>query len=127
MQPLLSTGDYVGIKEFARPRTFSFNEYGEGASTISFNNNVYTIDPDGGGPAPSFAQFNPNFNYKSLRLNAVLRWEFQPGSTLYVVWTNEKLHDEPNGEFSFGRDFRTLLRDRPDNVIALKLTYWWSR
>ena len=127
LQPLLATGNYTGLKELAKPRSLSFNQYGEGASTISLANDVYTIDPDGSGPAPSFLRFNPNFNYKSLRLNAVLRWEYQPGSTLYIVWTNEKLHDETNGEFSLGRDFRTLLRDRPDNVLSLKLTYWWSR
>ncbi|MGH2567544.1 MAG: DUF5916 domain-containing protein, partial [Bacteroidota bacterium] len=129
MQPLLFTGNYSGIKELARPNTFTFNEYGKGGSTISFANNVYTIDPDGAaGPAQSFSLFNPDFNFGSARVNAVLRWEYSPGSTFYFVWTNEKVHFEPfNGEFRFGQDFRTLLRDRPDNVLAVKMTYWWGR
>jgi hypothetical protein len=139
MQPLLSTGEYTDLKELAQPRTFSFRRYGGGggfsalgfngmdSSTISLQDNYYTIDPDAGGPARSFQIYNPNFNYKSLRLNAVLRWEYLPGSTLYLVWTNEKLHYETSGIFELRRDFRTLLRDRPDNVLALKLTYWWSR
>ncbi|MCI0707862.1 MAG: carbohydrate binding family 9 domain-containing protein [Ignavibacteriae bacterium] len=128
MQPLLSTGDYTELKELARPRSFSFNQYGENSSTISLNNNVYTITPDTNSLIQNaFLLNNPNFNYKFLNLNAVLRWEFLPGSTMYLVWTNEKFDYEVNGDFRFGRDLSTLFRDRPDNVISLKLTYWWSR
>ncbi len=127
LQPLFSIGDYSGLKELAKPRTFNFNRYGEKGSTITLSNNRYTIDPDGGfGPAPSFTIINPNFNYKSLRANAVLRWEYLPGSTLYFVWTNEKVNFESRGDFEFGRDVRSLLRDRPDNVFSLKLTYWMN-
>lgn len=126
VQPLLSTGAYSGIKELARPSTFSFNRYGEGASTVSLVDNLYTIDPDGPGPASSFSIWNPDFNYKSLRANAVFRWEYSPGSTIYFVWTNEKVDFENSGQFEFGRDVRTLLRDRPDNVFSIKLTYWFN-
>ena len=101
LQPLLSTGRYGDFKQLARPRTYDFLPY-----TGSLG--------------------NPNFNYKSLRLNAVLRWEYLPGSTLYFVWTHEKSDVEPNGDFAFSRDFNTLMRDRPDNIFSLKLTYWWS-
>lgn len=125
VQPLLSIGDYSGIKELALPRTFLFHRYGEGASTMTLSNNRYSVDPDGpGGPAVPFTFTNPNFNFKSLRANAVLRWEYLPGSTLYLVWTNEKVNYEARGDFGLGRDLETLLRDRPDNVFSLKLSYW---
>ncbi|MEX2088751.1 MAG: DUF5916 domain-containing protein [Bacteroidota bacterium] len=125
LQPLLSIGSYSTIKEFAKPRTFSFNRYGEGASTIGLINDRYTVDPDGeNGPANPFSFTNPNFNFKSVRANAVLRWEYLPGSTLYFVWTNEKVNYEIRGDFEWGRDVQTLLRDRPDNVFSVKLTYW---
>jgi hypothetical protein len=127
-QPLLSTGQYSDIKELAQPRTFSFNHYNRLPSLITFNNNRYTIDPDGPvRPAPSFTLFNPDFNFKSLRLNAVLRWEFSPGSTLYLAWTNQKVDFENHGEFRFGKDLSTLLRDRPENVLSVKMTYWWGK
>jgi hypothetical protein len=126
VQPLLSTGAYSGIKELARPSTFSFNRYGEESSTLTLDNNYYTVDPDGAGPASSFRFWNPDFNYKSLRANAVFRWEYSPGSTIYFVWTNEKWDYEYSGQFEFGRDVRTLLRDRPDNVFSIKLTYWFN-
>ncbi|HWP83235.1 MAG TPA: DUF5916 domain-containing protein [Bacteroidota bacterium] len=126
MQPLFSTGRYSDIKELALPRTFTFNHYERAPASLSFSNNRYTIDPDGSGPAQSFSITNPDFNFKSVRLNAVLRWEFSPGSVLYVAWTNQKVNVENVGDFRFGKDFRTLLRDRPDNVLSVKISYWWG-
>jgi hypothetical protein len=128
LQPLLSTGSYSDIKELAQAGTFTFNRYGHGISTIRFENNRYIIDPDGGfGPAPTFQVRNPDFNFKSLRANAVLRWEYSPGSTFYFVWTNQKVNFENHGELRFGNDLSKLLRDRPDNVFSVKMTYWWGR
>jgi len=70
--------------------------------------------------------FFPDFNFKSVRANAVFRWEYLPGSTLYFVWTNEKMNYESRGDFSLGRDFDNLLRTTPDNVYSIKLTYWFN-
>lgn len=127
LQPLLSIGSYSDIKELARPGTFTFLQYGREGSTIALADNIYTIDPDGlAGPAPSYSIWNPNFNYKSLRANAVLRWEYLPGSTIYLVWTHEKLNFDNPGEFEFGRDVRSLFRERPDNVFSIKITYWFN-
>jgi hypothetical protein len=125
VQPLLSTGSYTGIKELAQPGTFSFNTYGEGASRITLSDKRYTIDPDGQvGAAPSFDIDNPDFNFKSLRANAVFRWEYMPGSTIYLVWTNEKMDYESRGDFDFSRDVSRLARIAPDNVYSIKITYW---
>jgi hypothetical protein len=127
MQPLLSTGAYSSIMELARPGTFTFNRYGERGSTIALSDGYYTIDPDGTlGSAKPFDLWNPDFNFKSVRANVVFRWEYRPGSTLYFVWTNEKMSYESSGEFSFGRDFEHLLRTKPDNVYSIKLTYWFN-
>jgi hypothetical protein len=90
MQPLISTGDYRDFKELARAKSFDFNRYGDGASTIDFENGTYVADPDGDGPAPAISFDNPDFSIKSLRGNAVLRWEYLPGSTLYFVWTQSR-------------------------------------
>ncbi len=60
-------------------RTYSFNRYGAGAST--FDPNTFVADPDGAGPAPPIQLSNPNFNFKSIRGNVVLRWEYFAGST----------------------------------------------
>lgn len=126
-QPLISVGKYSNIKELARPRSFDFNIYGEGVSKLSkLENDNYSIDPDGNGPANSFLIYNPDFNFKSLRLNLVLRWEYLPGSTLYLVWTQSKTNEARPGIFHFRRDFNDLLSADGDNAVMLKLTYWFS-
>jgi hypothetical protein len=127
-QPLLSSGRYTNLKEFARPRTFDFTRYGIDGGTIAYDasSQVYTIDPDGAGPAPRFQVSDPNFNYRSLRVNAVFRWEWRLGSTIYVVWTDQRERDTA-GEFSLGRDLRSMMSAPGNHALMVKLAYWLSR
>ena len=130
LQPLIASGNYSDFKFLERPKSYDYTIYGENGSTIEKNTNEngeiisYTIDPDGEGPAESKTIGNPNFNYVSLRGNAVLRWEYMAGSTLYLVWTQSREDVEPTGEFQFGDSFRNLLSVKPDNIFMLKITYW---
>ena len=132
IQPLLSAGDFQNFKELARAKSYEFDVYGVNGSTLeerrdSEGNVVsYVADPDGAGPAPPLGFDNPDFNFKSLRGNAVLRWEYLPGSALYVVWTQSRSDNEDIGEFQFSRSFRRLWQTRPDNIFMLKMTYWWG-
>jgi hypothetical protein len=128
-QPLLASGDYSGFKELARPRTYDFLEYGTAASSIAYDpaTATYTADPDGEGAAPSFTFPDPDFNFKSLRVNAVFRWEFKPGSTLYGVWTRQQQDLSYPGTFALGRDVSALSSARGDDVVLVKLAYWLGR
>ena len=111
MQPLLATGDYTGFKELAQPRTLDFLRYGDGASSLAFNalTQTYTADPDGAaGAAPAFTFHNPDYNFKSLRLNAVFRWEMRPGSNFYAVWTRAQQDLSDPGIFAPGRDVQAM-------------------
>ena len=65
-----------------------------------------------------------DFNLRSLRGNAVLRWEWREGSTLYVAWQQSRSDEAGVGDFEFGRDRRALLGTRPDNILLVKLNYW---
>lgn len=80
-QPFLATGDYGRFKELSQPRTRDWDVYGEAAGTIAEADGAYTVDPDGSGPAQPFSFGTPDFNVRSLRGNAVLRWAYRPGST----------------------------------------------
>ncbi len=125
LQPFISNGRYSGFKELARPESFDFNVYGEGSSTINYDAEYeeYLIDPDGPGPAQAFYLSNPNFNYKSLRGTAVLRWEFRPGSILYLVWTQNRSDESNPGDFRFGRDINDMFSASGYNVFMIKFTY----
>jgi hypothetical protein len=121
IQPFISVGNYSNLKEFARPRSYDFNVYGTGSSTISYEDESYTIDPgDGGNP---FSISDPSFNLKSLRGTVVLRWEYRPGSTLYLVWTQNRADYENPGDFAFGRDIGRMVRAPGNNIFMLKFTY----
>ena len=128
-QALLSTGDYPSIRELAEPRTYDFPVYGEDVGTIARNPGLpfYDIDPDGSGAAPSFRIPVPDFNFKSLRVNAVLRWEFRPGSAAYVVWTQRRQDGRNPGDHAFGRDLGDLLAAPADDVLMVKLAWWLGR
>ncbi|MCK5574124.1 MAG: hypothetical protein KAJ12_15250, partial [Bacteroidetes bacterium] len=126
LQPLISTGLYGQFKELAAPRTFDFNIYGRDSSTIVYDRGVYTVDPDGPGPASPFSFSDPNYHFVSLRGNAVIRWEFLPGSVLYFVWTQSRSDANDNAVFQVDRSFRELMDAHPDNIFMIKMTYWWS-
>ena len=128
-QALLSAGDYPAIRELARPRTYDFPAYGTdvGLITRDAGGPGYEIDPDGRGPAAAFRIADPNFNVKSLRANLVARWEFRPGSTLYVVWTQRRLDQAHPGDFSFGRDTSDLFRAPSDDVLMVKVAWWLGK
>jgi hypothetical protein len=78
----------------------------------------------GGRPRLRGALGDPDFNVRSLRGNAVLRWEYRPGSTLFFVWQQERSGFEPLGGFEAGRDLGRLFREPARNVFLVKATYW---
>lgn len=125
IQPFIAVGAYNNFKELARPRSFDFNHFGQGGSTILYSvaDELYTVDPDGPGAASDFTFDNPDFNYKSLRGTVVLRWEYSPGSTFYLVWTQNRADYANPGEFRFGRDFGNLLRAPGDNIFMIKFAH----
>jgi hypothetical protein len=125
LQPLISHGDYKNFKELDRPKSYSFNVYPD--NQILRSNGEYEIDPDGNnGPAGSFSFENPDFIYKSLRGNVILRWEYRPGSTLYLVWAQNRWNDKLHKPHSFLRSTEQLWNTKSDNILMLKITYWFS-
>jgi len=99
-QPLISAGKYDDFKQLSQPRS-----------------NNYTA---------AAAPYDPDFNFKSLRGNAVLRWEYLPGSTLFFVWTQSRADFEDVGDFQFGRSMGRMFRAPAENIFMVKATYWWN-
>jgi hypothetical protein len=98
-QPFVAAGSFGEAEELAAPRTYEF--------------------------VPSQVNVgNPDFNIRSLRGSAVARWEWRPGSTLYVAWQQLRSGREGIGDFRFGRDSRALFDAQPDNVLMVKINYW---
>ncbi len=121
IQPFIAVGDYREIKELRRPRSYEFRTYGSDGSAISHEEGQYLIDPGDGGAPINLA--DPDFNYKSLRGTVVLRWEYRLGSTLYLVWTQNRADYQDPGDLALGRDLGNMLRSPGDNIFMLKFTY----
>ncbi|OGU03425.1 MAG: hypothetical protein A2W29_00720 [Gemmatimonadetes bacterium RBG_16_66_8] len=127
LQPLIASGAYSRYKEYRAPRGLEQLVYGEDVGTVAVQPgtpDMYAIDPDGTGPASGFTITDPSFTFRSLRGNAVLRWEYLPGSTLYVVWTRQSASSLTRGTIDFGEDSRALFRGPADNIFLIKLNYW---
>ena len=124
VQPLIVAGAYSDYKQLRTPGTFNFDVYGRDAGSISHGSDGFTVDPDGAGPAPVFTIGDQDFNFRSLRANLIFRWEYRPGSTLFVVWQQQRAGSAPYGDFAFRRDFGALFDNAATNVLAVKATYW---
>jgi hypothetical protein len=138
-QPFIATGDYHGFKELVRARSLDYIVYGTtAASTLQCFDGAqrsmscdgavsyYVADPDGAGPRPSVRISSNDFNSRSLNGNAVLRWEYRPGSTMFFVWTTSCSAGVSDPRFSAGNDMRRLCQGPSDNVFAIKANYWMS-
>lgn len=123
-QPFIASNDFSSFKEFAAPRELEKNVYGEDVGTIDEVDGAFVIDPDAAGPAESFTVNDPDFNFRSLRGNLVYRWEYRPGSTLYLVWTQDRDSVVADGSLDFRRDMRELFDEDADNDFLIKATYW---
>jgi hypothetical protein len=126
VQPFVARGDYDGFRELARPASLDYFEYGVDGGTVAFDPaaELYTIDPDGSGGAPAFSFRNPDFKERSLRGNAVVRWEFRPGSTAYFVWSQNRSGRLIDGDIDFGGDLDALTGLPADDVFMIKVSYW---
>ncbi len=131
MQPYFVSGKYSEFKALTKPKSYDFMQFGENGSSIEENLSAtgevssYIIDPDGSGPATAYTIGNPDFNYISLRGNAVLRWEYRPGSSLYLVWTQNREDMEPSGDFNLNHSAGRIFDIKPENIFLLKLSYWF--
>lgn len=121
-QPLISSGDYENFKEFVAPRTLEKRVFD--ATQLTLTDTGYVLDPDRNPGTPAMVFSNPDFNFRSLRGNAVVRWEYRPGSTVFLVWTQNRSSQDPVGDFQFRRDRSALFDARPDNVLLVKVNYW---
>ena len=121
LQPFVASGRFGAAKELDRPRTYSFLVYGRDVGEVA-NNVIYPTGQASGGV--SFPVPQEDFNIRSLRGNAVLRWEWRPGSTMYLAWQQTREDFAPIGDFDLGNDLKALYSTSPDNIVLLKVSYW---
>lgn len=120
--PFVSIGKYSNFKEVSNPKD---NVYGnrfknlvpvQNASALQFDsNNDGTFD---------YSIQQPDFNYQQFKSNLVLRWEYKTGSTLYLVWAQDRTTFGSAEAFNFSQSFKNVFSISPRNILMLKLNYW---
>jgi hypothetical protein len=108
-QPFVTKGDYTDVRELsATPRAAGYDQ------------RFQPFTPPLGS--------DPGFNFKQLRSNTVLRWEYRPGSTMFVVWTQGRQSFVPlSGTRTVREEYDHLFELHPDNTFLVKIAYWLSR
>jgi hypothetical protein len=111
VQPFVSKGAYANVRQLSQtPRAEDYDQ-----RFAPFLDPSVTSDPGG-------------FNFKEFQSNLVFRWEYRPGSTLFVVW-NEGRQGFANeeGTTQFTGDIRNLMALHPANTFLVKMSYWLNR
>jgi uncharacterized protein DUF5916 len=125
-QPFISAGKYNDFKYITDPRADAFsnryNGYNNQQIQYDGENELYSVDEMGDGNV-DYSFDNPNFSFLQFRSNLVVRWEYFPGSTVFLVWSQGRTREDQSGDFRFGRDMRDLFRVQPHNVFLVKFTY----
>ena len=129
-QPFVATGEYSEFKHITDSKadnlTDRYNFYTD--QQISFNEEYqsYLIDDNMDGTV-DYSFGKPDFNVKEFLSNLVVRWEYQPGSTFYLVWSQTRNEYQNDGTFDFTNDVKDLFHEKPKNIFLLKFSYRLGR
>lgn len=124
-EPFAASGRYKAFGETLAPRNRNLRIYGEAPGTSierAADGSYRVVDGEA-----AFTLANRDFNVRSFRANVVLRWEWRPGSILFLVWQQNRASQVTTGEHvGFGDLFESLSAPG-DNILAVKTTLWMSR
>lgn len=122
--PFVSIGRYSDFKEVTSPHA---SQYYDRFNVVvpEKNNQKYVFDFNHDG-VTDYSVTNPDFNYQQFRSNLVLRWEYKVGSTLYLVWSQDRTQLEECGPFNFSKGWKHLFKVKPENIFMVKFNYWFS-
>jgi hypothetical protein len=120
-EPFAASGHYKGYGELQAPRSRELRRYGTDGTRVDTLANGTLRVTEG---TDSFDLAPRDFNVRSFRSNAVLRWEWRPGSTLFAVWQQDRYSQERQGAIVGPGDLLETLNAAGDNILALKISYW---
>jgi hypothetical protein len=128
--PFVSSGRYTDFKKatdtLASEYEDRFRVYGPDEISFVPEDNTYEVREAEGGPGSRYSFGNPDFGFRQFRSNLVVRWEYRPGSALYVVWSQGRTSDDDRYDDSLGDNFDALWRSTARNVFLVKFQHWFS-
>jgi hypothetical protein len=126
-RPFLSAGRYDDLKRVTDAGHPVYEErFSPLDAHLTLRGNIYYCDEDLDGSADYEFQ-DPDFEYHSFKSNLVLRWEYRPGSVLYLVWSRDNSAGNGLNRLAPIENIRTLREEIPYNIFLLKLSYRLGR
>jgi len=120
-EPFTASGDYYNIGELPQPGSYKLRYYGEDGTTLTRNaENNYMVTDQG----QTFEVDNPDFRVRSFKSNLVIRYQWRPGSTFYLVWQQNKFLRENTDQSVQPGDLVNAFGETGQNMLAIKFTYW---
>ncbi len=125
VEPFAANGRYESFGQLRAPGALALDGLGQGRVVSRDGEHFFDTGTDGDGDGQTDLQFLArDFNIRSFRSNAVLRWEWRPGSTLFVVWQRDRYAQAVRGgDVGFGALGETF-GGEGNNYLTLKMTYW---
>ncbi len=124
-QPFVSAGRYRDYKEPTDPQADEYDDRYTVLSDYTDMDGFRSVDLNGDGAADYEFEL-ADFNVRELRSNLVMRWEYRPGSTLFLIWSHGRASDAPDGRFALASDLGELADEPGEHVILAKLNYWFG-
>lgn len=125
-QPFFATGVYSKFKYITDSKADELKDryqfYSEDQIGFQSSWNVYSIDDNTDG-TEDYNFYKPDFNVKKFLSNLVARWEYQPGSTVYLVWSQNRSSYASDGTFEMARDIESLFSESAHNIFLIKFSY----
>ena len=129
-QPFVSKGLYKQFKLVTDPGASGYEHrfHQFSAAEISFNvtDQIYQVDENRDG-SPDYSFDNPDYDFLQFNSNLVVRWEYKPGSTIFLVWTQARTGSQLLDSQAFGHLTNNLFQVYPTNVFLLKFSYRFFR
>jgi hypothetical protein len=125
--PFLSSGNYSRFKRITDPKADRYEDRYAAITDAQLSydaaSNAYQVDEDQDGSS-DYSFGAPDFEFREFRSNMVLRWEFEPGSSLYLVWSQARTGFGGRGDLDIGSDLDELFGVYPHDVFLIKFAKW---
>jgi hypothetical protein len=123
--PFVSRGKYTKLKRVDDPMAQKYTDRFTIYDNIDLVDGVYEID-ENNDLITDYSFNNPDFNFHQFRSNMVAKWEYRPGSYIYLVWSSERTGFTRDPSSNLGESFKQLGKVFPNNVFLVKVSYWFS-
>lgn len=123
--PFVSRGKYSDFKYASNPSAKNYYNRFTIYENPQLSNNRYQLD-ENGDHITDYSIANPNFSFRQFRSNLVLKWEYRPGSEIYLVWSSDKTGFVDNAGTNLGHSLHQLWNIVPTNIFLFKINYWFS-